>query len=390
MINLTLKKKVIIFAIALVSLIISCLITGIWGLYQVQISKEQAEIAVTIHDSFNELRILFEQALMGPHDYLIHGNQDEKEIFLADFKKILTKKGSLKSLIINHKGRNAAQFNKVIARAEEQLLIIEEKLPLLRKKLLNIFSLQFPIPNHGAGSNMEKVDIFIREMENELKKETDVLSELSDKAMNRIHIILMNVLMLLTIFGLIAVFLGVILSCFLIESINRPISKLILATRKIKQGDLSIRAKVETNDEIAELADSFNDMVGKLVDTQERISTILHGSGDAMCVIDMDFNMLQINKQMEKITGLSASCIKEAKCHEHFSSELCHTEDCTLKRILRGEEMVEVETIKEGNDGRKIPVELIATPLKRRGEIIGVIESIRDITRRKQAEEAVR
>ncbi len=390
MIDLTLKKKVIIFAIALVSLIISCLITGIWGLYQVQISKEQAEIAVKIHDSFNELRILFEQALMGPHDYLIHGNQDEKEIFLADYKKILDKKGELKSLIINHKGEKATQFNKVIARAEEQLLIIEEKLPLLRKKLLNIFSLQCPIPNQRAGSYMEKVDIFIRELQNELKKETDVLSELSDKAMKRIHIILMNVLTLLIIFGLVAVFLGIILSYFLIESINRPIGKLILATRKIKQGDLSIRANVETNDEIAELADSFNDMVDKLVDTQERISTILHGSGDAMCVIDMDFNMLQINKQMEKITGLSAASIKEAKCHEHFSSELCRTEDCTLKRILRGEEIVEVETIKESNDGRKIPVELIATPLKRRGEIIGVIESIRDITRRKQAEEALR
>ena len=48
---------------------------------------------------------------------------------------------------------------------------------------------------------------------------------------------------------------------------------------------MSIRAKVKTNDEIAELAGSFNDMIDKLVDTQERISTILHGSGDAMCVM---------------------------------------------------------------------------------------------------------
>ena len=219
MINLTLKKKVIIFAIALVSLIISCLITSIWGLYQVQLSKEQAEIAVIIHDNFNELRVLFEQALMGPHDYLIHGNRNEKEIFLADFKKILVKKGALKSLIINHKRENATQFKKVIERAEEQLLIIEEKLPLLKKKLLDIFSLQFPIPHQKAGFYMEKVDVFIRELESELKKQTDVLSELSNKAMNRIQIILMNVLTLLTIFGLIAVSSELYSATFLLKVI---------------------------------------------------------------------------------------------------------------------------------------------------------------------------
>ena len=77
MINLTLKKKIIIFAIALILLIIGCLITGILGLHLVQISKDEAEIAVNIHDNFDELRILFEQTLMGPHDYLIQGNQDE-------------------------------------------------------------------------------------------------------------------------------------------------------------------------------------------------------------------------------------------------------------------------------------------------------------------------
>jgi len=147
---------------------------------------------------------------------------------------------------------------------------------------------------------------------------------------------------------------------------------------------------VETNDEIAELAGSFNEMVGELADTQERISSILHGSGDGMCVIDKDFNMLQINRQMEKFTGVSAMADTEAKCYEHFHGELCHTDKCTLKRIMRGEEWVEVETVKVTRDGRKIPVELIATPLKKRGEIIGVIESFRDITERKRTEEALR
>ncbi len=390
MINLTLKKKIIIFAIALMSLIIGCLIAGIWGLHLVQISKDEAEIAVKIHDSFDELRILFEQTLMGPHDYLIQGNQGERETFLSDYNKILEKKDMLKCLIIDQKEKYGLVFEEVLGKAEAHLLVIEEKLPKFKMKVLDVFNLDSPRQNQMVGFYMEEMDSFTRGLETDLKNEGMVLTELSHKAMNRIHTIHSRLLTILTIFGTIAIFVGIILSYLLIISITKPIGNLIQATRKIKGGDLTVRAKVETKDEIAELADSFNEMVRELVDTQEHISTILHGSGDGMCVIDIDFNMLQINRQMEKLTGMSASENAEAKCYEQFHGELCHTDKCTLKRILRGEDWVEVETIKETKDGRKIPVELIATPLKKRGKIVGVIESFRDITERKRTEEALR
>jgi PAS domain S-box-containing protein len=390
MINLTLKKKIIIFAIAFISLIIGCLITGIWGLNQVQISKDQAEIAVKIHDNFDELRVLFEQILMGPHDYLIKGDHNEKETFLNDYERIIAKKTKLKKLIIDQKKKYGPEFEEVLGKAENQLLIIEGKLPKFKTKVLDVFKIDSLKQNKRGGFYMEAMDQFTRGLETDLKQEGMVLTELSDKAMDRITTIHIRMLTLLTIFGIIAVFTGIILSYFLIESITKPIGNLILAIRKIKGGDLEVRAAVKTNDEIAELAGSFNEMVGKLADTQERISSILHGSGDGMCVIDKDFNMVQINRQMEEFLGILAEENMEAKCYEHFHGELCHTNKCTLKRILRGEERVEIETIKVTKDGRKIPVELIATPLKKRGEIIGVIEAFRDITERKHTEEALR
>jgi PAS domain S-box-containing protein len=390
MINLTLKKKIIIFAISFILLIIGCLITGIWGLHQVQVSKHQAAIAVKIHDNFDELRILFEQILMGPHDFLIKGDHNEKETFLEDFEGIIDKKIRLKELIIGQKKKYGPEFEEVLGKAENQLLIIEEKLPMFKTRVLDVFNIGSQKQNKNGGSYMEEMDSFTRSLENDLKQEGMVLTELSDKAMERITTIHIHMLTLLMIFGLIAILTGGILSYFLIEGITKPIGNLIMATRKIKAGDLSVRATVKTNDEIAELAGSFNEMVGKLADTQERISSILHGSGDGMCVIDRDFNMVQVNKQMEEFLGTPAEENVEAKCYEHFHGELCHTNKCTLKRILGGEERVEIETIKITKDGRKIPVELIATPLRKRGEIIGVIESFRDITERKRTEEALR
>jgi len=57
---------------------------------------------------------------------------------------------------------------------------------------------------------------------------------------------------------------------------------------------------------------------------------------------------------------------------------------------LKGEERVELETVKGSDYRGNIPVELIATPLKRKGEVIGIIESFRDISERKRIEKQIR
>jgi hypothetical protein len=72
MINLTIKKKILLLSITFLCLIVGCSIAGIWGLYQVRIAKNQSAVASKTYEKFQEIRILFEQSLMGPHDYIIH------------------------------------------------------------------------------------------------------------------------------------------------------------------------------------------------------------------------------------------------------------------------------------------------------------------------------
>ena len=103
MINLTIKKKILLLSITFLCLIIGCSIAGIWGLYQVRIAKNQSAAAYNLHDKFQGIRILFEQSLMGPHDYIIHGNKLEKEIFSEDYKNLISKINALKNLIISNK-----------------------------------------------------------------------------------------------------------------------------------------------------------------------------------------------------------------------------------------------------------------------------------------------
>ena len=132
----------------------------------------------------------------------------------------------------------------------------------------------------------------------------------------------------------------------------------------------------------AYFVESFIDITDRR-QAEEQIKAVIQCTGDAVRVVDKDFNVIRVNSEMEKIAGSFADV---RKCYEHFYSDLCNTDKCTLKRILSGEQRIQYEVHKTTSDGKSIPCELIATPLKIEDRVVGMIESFRDITERKRAE----
>ncbi len=66
-------------------------------------------------------------------------------------------------------------------------------------------------------------------------------------------------------------------------------------------------------------------------------------------------------------------------------------EDMILGRLAQGERLEHYETIREAKDGRTIDVAVTVSPVRgAEGRIIGASKIVRDITARKQAEEALR
>lgn len=53
--------------------------------------------------------------------------------------------------------------------------------------------------------------------------------------------------------------------------INKPISGLLKATRKVSEGDFGVRARVYSNDELGHLAEAFNQMTRRLDESRRRI-----------------------------------------------------------------------------------------------------------------------
>lgn len=70
---------------------------------------------------------------------------------------------------------------------------------------------------------------------------------------------------------LIVVFVFILLTFFLVRKIVLPIEELLLATKQIRQGNLTVQAQVQTKDEIGELALSFNEMTRELSRSRTQI-----------------------------------------------------------------------------------------------------------------------
>ncbi|MCF8474266.1 MAG: sensor histidine kinase [Emcibacter sp.] len=81
----------------------------------------------------------------------------------------------------------------------------------------------------------------------------------------------------LSFFVLILIFLSVIFIAYIVgQTIVKPIRYLTLASRKIAKGDFQQRVKVESNDEVGDLARTFNQMATELSETHKDLIKKAH------------------------------------------------------------------------------------------------------------------
>jgi PAS domain S-box-containing protein len=121
------------------------------------------------------------------------------------------------------------------------------------------------------------------------------------------------------------------------------------------------------------------------------LNQIFNTAADGMRVIDNDFNILRANETFLKMVNLTENEVVGAKCYEILSSPLCNTDNCPLTHLRAGDERVVSETEMVRGDGTKTVCILSATSfLDLAGSVIGIVEDIRDITDRKEAEEELR
>ncbi len=128
----------------------------------------------------------------------------------------------------------------------------------------------------------------------------------------------------------------------------------------------------------------------ELRNNSEELTVIFQNSGDALCLFDINFDIVKVNPAMEKLFSRPSQEFIGKKCYSVFKAAECDTNDCPLRMIRAGAENIQAEVLRQRSDGASVAVECISTPIKYNNIVIGMISSYRNITDRKLAEEKIK
>ncbi len=122
----------------------------------------------------------------------------------------------------------------------------------------------------------------------------------------------------ITLAALLAALVGIIASMALTTRIIRPLSVLTQTARRIKEGDLEVRAKVEGSDEIALLAREFNTMtdsldryrkssLGELLQAQHASQAAIDSLPEPVISTDLEGKIINVNRAALALLGPALS-----------------------------------------------------------------------------------
>jgi NtrC-family two-component system sensor histidine kinase KinB len=155
-----------------------------------------------------------------------------------------------------------------------------------------------------------------------VKKGADEILTMNQDAMVRksdeVHRFSRRLETMITFAAILAALAGIIASTALTTRIIRPLSVLTQTARRIKEGDLEVRARVEGSDEIALLAREFNTMtdsldryrkssLGELLQAQHASQAAIDSLPDPVLSTDLEGKILNRNRAAEILVGPALS-----------------------------------------------------------------------------------
>ena len=127
-----------------------------------------------------------------------------------------------------------------------------------------------------------------------------------------------------TILTSMVVVFGILLSVFLVRIIVRPIKQLSLGTKKIASGDLDYHVYVYSNDEIGDLADSFNQMAA---DIRKYVKEINKEKEDLLALKSvLEQRTIELEETLTKMKNIQQELLRSEKFATvgRLSSSIAH------------------------------------------------------------------
>jgi len=142
---------------------------------------------------------------------------------------------------------------------------------------------------------------------------------------------------------------------------------------------------MDTNESTVILADALS------TELSARLAAIVDSSDDAIVSKTLEGVITSWNRGAERVFGYTAAEAIGQHIFLIIPDDRRAEEMEVLARLRRGERVDHFETVRRAKDGRQVPISLTVSPIKDpRGTVVGASKVARDITERKQAEEALR
>ncbi|MBW2622188.1 MAG: PAS domain S-box protein [Deltaproteobacteria bacterium] len=178
-----------------------------------------------------------------------------------------------------------------------------------------------------------------------------------------------------------------------IREITKPVEALLMATRKLKSGDLDYKMD-GLKDEFGEVASSFNEMstslnemMYRIEESQRRYRILFESAGDGIFILETEEDrvgdIISANQAAAEMHGYTIDEIMELNIRNLDSPEAASELPDRIQRIMAGEWIkVEIDHVKK--DGAVFPVEISAGLLEYENHKY-ILAFDRDVTERKQA-----
>jgi two-component system, OmpR family, phosphate regulon sensor histidine kinase PhoR len=104
--------------------------------------------------------------------------------------------------------------------------------------------------------------------------------------------------------------MSLVFSLIVSRSISNPIKKLVQAAKSLSKGEFNTRVFLREDDELKELADSFNDMASRMnrlfkeiSDSNEELNTVISSIQEMLLVFDREEKIKLSNESFKKLIG---------------------------------------------------------------------------------------
>lgn len=197
------------------------------------------------------------------------------------------------------------------------------------------------------------------------------------------------------IFLVLAIMLATLGAYYLSKKISRPIGRFTRSATEIARGNFNEKIEVRSNDEIGRLAKIFNYMttelrrlhdmnLSKIILERNKTQTIIRNIVDGVIVTDPDFRILLINDIAENWFGVNEKMAQNKKIDQVIHNIPLIEFLQKFDKEESGEPSKELK-LKNPDTWRDIFLQARAAKvIGEKGELIGIVTILRDITREKE------